>query len=86
MFSFVIAHVTPMTFVLYIVMFVLYIAANVTMEMLMGLDFGQNGAGMENVLMWYFEKRMGYRLLNPCKIVYVYHNHCVPVKLVQYTR
>ena len=86
MFSFVIAHVTPMTFVLYIVMFVLYIAANVTMEMLMGLDFGQNGAGMENVLMWYFEKLMGYRLLNPCKIVYVYHNHCVPVKLVQYTR
>ena len=66
--------------------FVLYIAANVTMEMLMGLDFGQNGAGMENVLMWYFEKLMGYRLLNPCKIVYVYHNHCVPVKLVQYTR
>ena len=52
----------------------------------MGLDFGQNGAGKEKVLMWYFEELMYYRLLNPCKIVYVYDNHCVPVKLVQYTR
>lgn len=52
----------------------------------MGLDFGQNGAGKEKVLMWYFEELMCYRLLNPCKIVYVYDNHCVPVKLVQYTR
>ena len=66
--------------------FVFYVAVNFTMEMLKGLDFGQNGAGMENVLMWYFEKHMGYRLLNPCKIVYVYHNHCVPVKFAQYVR
>ena len=66
--------------------FVFHVAANFTMEMLMGLDFGQNGAGMENVLMWYFEKHMGYRLLNPCKIVYVYHNHCVPVRFAHYTR
>ena len=66
--------------------FVFYVAANFTTEMLMGLEFGQNGAGMENVLMWYFENLMGYRLLNPCKIVYVYHNHCVPIRFAQYTR
>ena len=36
---------------------------------------------MENVLMWYFENLMGYRLWNPCKIVYVYHNHCVLLNL-----
>ena len=66
--------------------FVFYVAANFSMEMLMGLEFGQNGAGMENVLMWYFENLMGYRLLNPCKIVYVYHNHCVPIRFAHYTR
>ena len=66
--------------------FVFYVATNFTTEMLMGLDFGQNGAGMENVLMWYFEKLMGYRLLNPCKIVYAYHNHCVPVRFAHYKR
>ena len=66
--------------------FVFYVAANFTIEMLKGLNFGQNGAGMENVLMWYFEKHMGYRLLNPCKIVYVYHNHCVPVRFAKYLR
>ena len=66
--------------------FVFYVAANFTNEMMTGLNFGQNGAGMENVLMWYFEKHMGYRVLNPCKIVYVYHNHCVHVKQDHYIR
>ena len=36
--------------------FVFYVATNFTLEMLMGLDFGQNRAGIENVLMWHFEK------------------------------
>ena len=66
--------------------FVFYVAANFTKEMLAGLNFGQNGAGMEDVLMWYFEKHMGYRILNPCKIVYVHHNHCIHVKLAHYKR
>ena len=66
--------------------FVFYVAGNFTTEMLAGLNFGQNGAGMENVLMWYFEKHMGYKILNPCKIVYVYHNHCIHVKLAHYKR
>lgn len=30
--------------------------------MLASLDAGQNGAGMENILMWYFEKHIGYRI------------------------
>ena len=66
--------------------FVFYVAGNFTNEMLAGLSFGQNGAGMENVLMWYFEKHMGYRVMNPCKIVYVHHNHCVHVKQDHYVR
>ena len=54
--------------------------------MLAVLNFGQNGAGMENILMWNFEKQMGYRILNPCEIVYVHHKHCVYVKLAHYKR
>ena len=50
-----------------------YVVANLTKDTLAGLKFGQNGAGIENVLMWYFEKHLGYRLLNPCKILYVHH-------------
>ena len=46
--------------------FVFYVAANFTKEMMAGLNFGQIGAGMEDVLMWYFENRLGYRILNPC--------------------
>ena len=43
-----------------------FVATKFTLEMLMGLEFGQNRAGKENVLMWHFEENMGYRLLNPC--------------------
>ena len=54
--------------------------------MLAGLHFGRNVGGMENVLIWHFEKHMGYQILNLCKIVYVYHNHCIHIKLAHYKR
>ena len=61
--------------------FVFYVAANFTKDMLVGLNFGQNVGRMENVLIWHFEKHIGYQILNLCKTVYVYHNHCIHVKL-----
>ena len=29
---------------------------------------------------------MAYRILNPCKIVYIHHKHCVHIKLAHYKR
>ena len=36
--------------------------------------------GMENLFMWFFQKKLKYRVLNPCKTLYVYHHHCVPIR------
>jgi len=33
--------------------------------------------GSENILMWVFEYKLGYRLLNPCFTLYIHHEHCV---------
>ena len=66
--------------------FVVHVAANFTNEMLSGLNFVQNVAGMGNVLMWYFEKHIAYRILNPSKIVFAHHNHCIHVKLAHWKR
>ena len=40
----------------------------------------QNSPGVENVCMWVFQRMLGYRLLNPCRIVGLYHNHCSGVR------
>ena len=39
------------------------------------LNFKQNTAGAENVVLFEF-KKAGYSLLNPCRNVKIYHNHC----------
>ena len=36
--------------------------------------------GMENLLMWFFQTKLDYRVLNPCKILFVHHHHCVPIR------
>ena len=59
--------------------FVFYVGTNFTKDTLADLNFGQNVGGMENVLIWHFEKHMGYQILNLCKIIHVYHNHCIHV-------
>ena len=66
--------------------FVFSVTDNVLTEMLAVLQFAQNSAGMENALMWFFKKRMGYRIMNPSKVAFIYHNHCVPVRLAKYKR
>ena len=38
------------------------------------------------IIMWYYKKHLGFRILNLCKIVYVHQNHCIYVKLAHYKR
>eukprot|EP00795_Rhopilema_esculentum_P000047 gene47-9653_t len=44
------------------------------------LDVPPNTNGMENVLIWVFKERLKYKVLNPCSVLKVYHNHCTPVR------
>ena len=60
--------------------FVFYVDRNFNETMLKDLDIVPSSAGMENVVIWYFEKLLGYRVLNPCKTLIVFHNHCVPIR------
>ena len=53
---------------------------NITHDKLVELDVTPNMNGMENVLIWIFQTRLQYRVLNPCKVLIVYHNHCVPIR------
>ena len=43
------------------------------------LDFKFPAPGIENVLMWVFQKKLGYCLLNPCSILQTFHFHCAAV-------
>ena len=36
--------------------------------------------GMENVFIWFFQTRLKYRVLNPCKTLFVHHHHCVAIR------
>ena len=42
------------------------------------LNFKQNVLGAENVIFYEF-KTAGYHLLNPCRNIKIYHNHCSKV-------
>ena len=42
--------------------------------------------GMENVFIWFFQTRLKYRVLNPCKTLFVHHHHCVPIRGVNRPR
>ena len=60
--------------------FVFYVQ-NITTSKLKPLDLvTPNLNGMENVLMWLFRDVLGYKLLNPCKILFVHHQHCVSIR------
>lgn len=36
--------------------------------------------GMENIFLWVFMHILKYEILNPCKILHVHHEHCVPIR------
>ena len=60
--------------------FVFYVRGDITADKLAELDVPPNSYGMENVLLWIFKERLGYKVLNPCKVLKVYHKHCIPVR------
>ncbi|XP_057310884.1 uncharacterized protein LOC130648800 [Hydractinia symbiolongicarpus] len=35
--------------------------------------------GIENTLIWTFKYDLGYTILNPCRVLFVHHEHCVPL-------
>ena len=43
-------------------------------------DVTPDKPGMENVFLWFFNKRLNYIVLNPCKVLFVHHHHCVPIR------
>ena len=60
--------------------FVFYSDRKFEKAMLKELDIVPSSGGMENVLIWYFKEKLGYHVLNPCKVLIVYHNHCIPIR------
>jgi hypothetical protein len=40
------------------------------------LDFFQNRKGAENIVIWEFRNMNGYRIVNPCRSIKCFHNHC----------
>ena len=39
------------------------------------MNYSTKHEGIENVICWSF-KELGYRVLNPCEILKIYHLHC----------
>ena len=60
--------------------FVFFVRGDITADKLTELDVPPNSNGMENVLLWIFKERLGYKVLNSCKVLKVYHKHCIPVR------
>ena len=60
--------------------FVFYVNGSLARHKLVEIDVTPNTSGVENVLIWIFKERFKYRVLNPCKVLIVYHMHCVPIR------
>ena len=60
--------------------FVFYVNGSLARHKLVEIDVTPNMSGIENVLIWIFKTRFNYRVLNPCKVLIVYHSHCVPIR------
>jgi len=60
--------------------FVFYVSGSIDSQKLVEVDVGPNIFGMENRLLWIFQAKLQYRILNPCKVLVVHHNHCVGMR------
>ena len=60
--------------------FVFYVRGDITADKLTELDVPPNTYGMENVLLWILKERLAYKVLNPCKVLKVHHQHCIPLR------
>lgn len=61
-------------------MFIWFSDRSFSRKLLKDLDIVPSSSGMENVLIWYFRKELGFKVLNPCQRIKIYHNHCIPIR------
>ena len=57
-------------------LFAFYVHGNVPKDMIAEMDYTQAKWGMENVFVWYAIHQWGYHVMNPCKVLMVYHIDC----------
>ena len=60
--------------------FVFYVNGPLPLHELVELNVTPNLSGMENILIWIFETKLNYKVLNPCKVLIVYHIHCISIR------
>ncbi|XP_050418550.1 uncharacterized protein LOC126831919 [Patella vulgata] len=44
------------------------------------LNHSANNLGIDNIIIWTFQTILKYRVLNPCKVIFVYHLHCTELR------
>lgn len=49
-------------------------------DFLSELEFNLVSPGIENMIIWLFQKKLKYCVLNPCAILEVYHYHCTNLR------
>ena len=57
-------------------LFAFYVNGKVPAAMIEEMDYTQAKWGMENVFVWYAIHQWGYHVMNPCKVLMVYHIDC----------
>ena len=57
-------------------LFVFYVDGEVPRAMINEMNYTQAKYGMENVFVWYAQNKWGYHVMNPCKVLMVYHIDC----------
>lgn len=66
--------------------FVYHVKGIITPDILKTLDFEQNKYGIENFIIWLFRAKLQYEVTNPCLLLYIHHQHCVPLRAKDTTR
>ena len=59
--------------------YVFVLTQRVDESVLSELEYEMNVYGAENVFIWVLKSRMNKKLLNPCRYLITYHNHCVNI-------
>lgn len=44
------------------------------------LSFPSHACGSENVVIWTFQKKLNFKVANPCRRLDLYHNHCTELR------
>eukprot|EP00794_Sanderia_malayensis_P010059 gene10059-11088_t len=61
--------------------FMFYMREPLTSQQLKDIgNITPNLNGMENVLIWVFINRWKFKVLNPCRLLFVHHHHCIPIR------